>query len=665
MKGASALLLGGFLASCSHEEFDISTYVADKVKAYEQVFVNEFGSIDPNQDWGFGSVSRNIAQTKGLTRAVGTWTLNHNDDWMSYLEFTTPTDYIEVKEGVQLEGSNTYYVPNTFTGTLSFKDNFAGKIYIDTDLTGFTGNNLGNVSVYILENGSWTLEGISTGNITIYNNGTLALGSWAWQNQNIKTVYNGGNVKIGKAGEYPNFADGVSLYSNSTGLVEIYGANTDLKLACDIHGTMKVYGDLKIQNGRTQYICGLEVSGTLDMTQGKLETSYVEATDIKFDGAHIWLLPQGHIVAKNQISMPNSASEIYGHEGSYALVETKNFYLRNHNNFADTFSSNIYFKVSGTIDIQERITSGNGQVDDVTNQYTVAQYIESQNGKAVANRFTTQITVNPVCGDTGGSTPEPGPGDDEDLEIPIEDPTVTNTTIETYETHELIESGRVFCEDLGNFSRDDMDFNDVVFDAYIYKVTTTQETKENDKVVDTEVSVRYDYDVFLLAAGGTISVTVAGESVHNAFGESDATLINTATSEDNAFFNPWTDGSSARRIQGESDDSITINDIPIIVQYPNGTVLQLEAFKGVAPHKICVPIGTKWSTERNAMAKAYPNFNKGVQEFWTSEGEGLHADLEYNYSIRSAEPKWVGTQTGTSSSEGGYNGTGVLSRPRK
>lgn len=371
---------------------------------------------DPTTSGGTGlaTASYTIGQaSQARTRSVDTWTVTHSDDWMSNLNFEKPTEYTEVVNGVQLEGSGTYYVPATFTGTLSFKDNFNGKIYIDAELTGFSGNNLGNVSIYILKNGSWTLNGINTGNITIYNQGNLILGSWAWQNQNIKTVYNGGYVKIGKSGENPGFADGVSLYSNGTGIVDIEGESIDLKLACDIHGTMNVKGNLKIQNGKTQYICGLEIEGTLDVTQGNLQTSYIKADEIKFDGAKIWLLPEAHIVA-NKISMPNSASAIVGYEDSYALVETGEFYLRNHNNFQDTFSDNISFKVNGSIDIQERLVRENGQVDDVPTKYsTVEEYLTSQNGQAVADRFNgEELSGNPECGDSYG-TPEVDPTPEE------------------------------------------------------------------------------------------------------------------------------------------------------------------------------------------------------------------------------------------------------------
>ena len=53
LRGAIALVLGGCIASCSHDEEDYSTYVDSKLKAYQEVFVDAYGTIDPNQNWGF------------------------------------------------------------------------------------------------------------------------------------------------------------------------------------------------------------------------------------------------------------------------------------------------------------------------------------------------------------------------------------------------------------------------------------------------------------------------------------------------------------------------------------------------------------------------------------------------------------------------------------
>ena len=56
-RGATALVLGGFIAACSHDDIDYSSIVDGKLKAYQEVFVDAYGKIDPNQNWGFTTVS--------------------------------------------------------------------------------------------------------------------------------------------------------------------------------------------------------------------------------------------------------------------------------------------------------------------------------------------------------------------------------------------------------------------------------------------------------------------------------------------------------------------------------------------------------------------------------------------------------------------------------
>ena len=53
IKGALALFGGAFLFSCAEKEADYVPIVEQKVKAYEDVFKEVYGDIDPYQNWGF------------------------------------------------------------------------------------------------------------------------------------------------------------------------------------------------------------------------------------------------------------------------------------------------------------------------------------------------------------------------------------------------------------------------------------------------------------------------------------------------------------------------------------------------------------------------------------------------------------------------------------
>lgn len=144
----------------------------------------------------------------------------------------------------------------------------------------------------------------------------------------------------------------------------------------------------------------------------------------------------------------------------------------------------------------------------------------------------------------------------------------------------VIDEGRVFCEDLGSIG--DFDFNDVVFDAIVYNDGTA--------------------DITLLAAGGELDVTVAGVNVHE--------HIPAMTTE----------GATPYTFTTENTNFSEVKDIPIVVTY-RGAAILLTADKGKSPQKICVPIGTKWATERTRIEAAYTNFESWVKnpntDCWT------------------------------------------------
>lgn len=169
----------------------------------------------------------------------------------------------------------------------------------------------------------------------------------------------------------------------------------------------------------------------------------------------------------------------------------------------------------------------------------------------------------------------------------------------------LKEAGRVFCEDLGQVSNRDMDYNDVVFDAWIFvKQTLT------DGVVTNEVP---DHTVIKLwAAGGTLTLQVAGEEVHSKFGVPTGTMVNTYTSASDLSDNSNCVTEQAPVTFTSSIPYSRIIDIPIVVRYSNNQIMELVCNKGDAPHKFLVPIGTAWAAERVEISEAYPDFDKWV-----------------------------------------------------
>lgn len=469
LKGVAAVALGVAAVGCSHDAY-VPTPQDEVIKNYEAMFVKTFGQPSGNQDWGFGA---------GTRAANDAWSETHTDEWMSLLNFTKPANAVEITDAnynsLLSNGripDGTYYIGKAFTGTVNFRDGFVGDVYVDTEITRYWGN-IGTMNLYILEDGVWKCD-LQPGSTTIYNKGMLALGPWGLQTASyVPVIYNGGHFTLGNGSSSPNIADAVKLYSTGTAITEILtNGSADLKFACDIHGTLKVNGDLKIQNDKEQHICGLEVDGHLEMAQGNLRTSHVKANTIKFDGASIWLLKEGYIEATEKIEMPNSASHVLGYDGSHGVVMTKDFYLQNGNFFGSVaFSSNIYFNITG------RVNATNCSVLN-GDWASIEDYFADGREPEVKNRVNVEISGAPECGLPYGTPKE------EDWKFQC----------------------RIFAEDLSAETGTDFDFNDVVFDVL--------EKGDSTKIV-------------LLAAGGTLPLYVAGEEVHAKFGENTTTMINT------------------------------------------------------------------------------------------------------------------------------------------
>ena len=155
----------------------------------------------------------------------------------------------------------------------------------------------------------------------------------------------------------------------------------------------------------------------------------------------------------------------------------------------------------------------------------------------------------------------------------------------------VIATGRVFCEDLG--SSFDFDFNDIVFDALIYK------------------SGRIEIQV--MARGGILPVSIAGvpitmKQMSNTGVDTDKFQIINITAEE-AQAKGWRE----------------IVDIPIMVQTSQaGEVItfELTAKVGRVAQKICTHIGVHWPKEYTRIDKGYPNFRNYVAAWktdWTSE----------------------------------------------
>jgi len=138
-----------------------------------------------------------------------------------------------------------------------------------------------------------------------------------------------------------------------------------------------------------------------------------------------------------------------------------------------------------------------------------------------------------------------------------------------------IKAQRIMAEDL-TISGGDFDFNDVVFDAVTVNGATV---------------------VTLQAAGGTMPLYIEDNEVHELFGVSQSTMVNTYDKQAKA--------PVIFRLKNRYND---IKDIPVRV---NDVILPAEV--GKAPGKLCCPTTCEWTDERQNIEIKYPNFQAAVE----------------------------------------------------
>ena len=240
--------------------------------------------------------------------------------------------------------------------------------------------------------------------------------------------------------------------------------------------------------------------------------------------------------------------------------------------------------------------------------------------------------------------------------IPGEGSTITYEKVpKVYKKKVVTVHKWVFCEDLGSSATNkDYDYNDLVFDAKIikeYKILRDADGNETDYTEDTDTT--YYAEVTPLAAGGelTIKFDKFSKTAHGMFanGIADNVLINTCR-ENQEISMSHQEGvfASPEIYEFSSKDDANIDNIKVLVRTQTAAY-DLQAYKGEAPHKICVPAGTRWAYERTDIKDAYTGFINYVKtgiEPWSNTG------VEENlYPLEAAAYDMRTDMTGTTSYE--------------
>ena len=256
----------------------------------------------------------------------------------------------------------------------------------------------------------------------------------------------------------------------------------------------------------------------------------------------------------------------------------------------------------------------------------------------------------------------------------------------------LVQQGRIFCEDLGtnNITTSDIDFNDAVFDAKIWRVGQFNVYYHNGQYNGESPYLegaypnglengkfKYVAEIRLLAAGGTVQLKIGGNNgfeIHSKFGEGNGrtiphtTIINTMGAPSQAQFTTTVNTETCEAVTEKVDitylvagkSEIGLDIIPIEVMWSSGTnntVGELEANYGQTPQKLCVPIGTRWVYERIPITDAYKDFDNYARNytaennltFWASNNT-INESLLYPSSPEGMTPEAICTDDVNSNS---------------
>ena len=730
--GAMALIVGGFIVSCSHDDISQPATVDQMTKSFDDMFTELYGPIAPNHNWGFETVgvseeANDLTEDPMLTRA-NTRTITVNGD--AYNKFPSaadvnshfPTGIPTDADDLPTNGDYNYYTGKgaghnyviRSAGTYTIGGGWQNVIYDGTvNKTVPQPYNVyvsveGNNEVLIKHNGSamhnlYILKGnvkldssvgemanvVITvakgatltdtrdhiaartdlyGTIDLYNKGTFyATNSSKYDMGNKARFYNAGRATITGPLTYSpadaensffiNFGDDAvltapSMSLNSTGnffnsgTTNIKGETNvtqkDIYWVNDGHyttGTMT----FSAKNTTFYNYCNLIVTGHANMYTGAfnlMDNSYTEvgSANLGKENFRINMGNNAGFNAKGNVRFEKNADNT---EQGFFAIGTK-AYVRIEGK-AQVEKHKYVFVLDGNITYA--IRDGVENLEALDPYYTPYSEFRSGTTEVKAEDFA-QFTATPKtngCGATwGGGNPNAYP---------------ETISIQKKIHKKIIDQGRVFCEDIATAYRqvkEDIDYNDIVFDARVWEIYDQYEVTYNNTVTPSaKTNWRYQYDICLLATGGTIAEKVGKDEVdvHNAFGVGQAFMVNTWTTNcPPTLSGQW---NTPNNIMKAVDFSYTINKadqtdptnvgistIPITVKYDgtngvkalNNRELQEEkdnegkviSVKSSAPYKLCVPLGTAWPIERANIQSAYKNFSSyvsGKQEFWTNNIE--------------------------------------------
>lgn len=695
ISGAMALLAGFYLTSCKDHDNGYETVYDEKTQTFEKVFENLYGKPDPNHDWGFGS-SNSIA----TTRRPGTRAENANaNEWADVSNSTGFGGWLvpdPLTEG-QIKRVKAYFQNNP---NLSYKDPKWNNFFVQQVYKGGNGGGgttekviAANGSQYDSDNMNLMTVGRNAVHINNFNRGDYSDGNAT----NANVLDNGANIST---------KTGMTYHSDKIMLM----VDIDDTSCFGYHetGSSNEQDPSGQHNDRAALVSALVIDTWAESAEAKaleaagvdLGTSVIDKWNRSFlgfdlaikEGNQIWSgktqklntgLNMGYdglyyaddnIVNFENGNMPNGMSDVMKDaQGNplKILISNTNFYSGvlkkiNDSDLRKDLNGKVYLNMAY---VNENLISkgyypvdGSAFKDWIKPEHSYDGYFSDW---IVTLTKATRVTNAPT---TPTVTPDTPNGDE-----------VTKTSTGT--EHKLLRIGRVLVEDLYRASNEDIDFNDAVFDAAIWKVTTngniTVEGSTKTFTPTNQSVVTYEVELYLLAAGGTIPLNIASDAtepvgeVHQVFKAANLNepitgvcMVNTVGAGSDAY-GSYVNGIApvykkfdytSKLSQKPDDDHISLNDIKVdvlwtidgltvpytlnnkeLVTYAkdeegnyireNGELVEVSTDEATAPHMICVPLGTQWPTERQNIQNGYPKFSQYVQNH-SKRGEFLDSKIE-------------------------------------
>lgn len=640
INGAMALIVGGFLASCTHDDVGAPATVDQMTKSFDEMFTELYGPIAPNHNWGFATVAVPAeaiaaaeAEAAAATRAATRGYNPNANEWVSNGGWVVPRELSEEQrkrviayfQSNQLEDGGekdwiNFFVQQVYKGG---EDN--GKyVNIMKAATPLTTEKYQSLSMSTAAYGSGQMNKLyanGSDHIGNYNNATCS------ENTNVQNYPNVEYINDNHNGTHRDY---IQLMVNSKAKDFGY-LNSETSQTVSDHYTLvdgSVIDEWAKKHGNN---IGESVTGRAFVGfDYDLLTPSDWYTNTEFKITDI----DGSI---NHYTQNGKATEWAGASQTYtdALGNPIKYLQSKYNMMSGTRLDNIHNNLS----IQE--VRVNGDCKGKTFDKAKLDLYISQGYRPISNYNWAIPSITRdhyysdwivcICPGDGVYGPDSHSNPDAYKE---------SKTKKTYTHKQIVDQGRVFCEDIATANMkvtEDIDYNDIVFDARVWQIYDQDATTVNNITSNSDpYNYRWQYDISLLATGGTIEEKINGIDVHNKFGVGQSFMVNTWTPNCvSTLSGQWNTPTNLMQAvdfsytlcYNEVDpNNIGINTIPIEVHYGGKQMVALENrnieertgedgnkyIVSSAPYKLCLPVGTQWPIERVNIQKAYSDFSSYV-----------------------------------------------------